>query len=137
MVYTTQGHQLGGQLKNEERKGKEKNKNQQSNTKERGNPWLELSYSLNSPPGDTVSNRLSNYSLTTPTSVLHTIYPEGKRVPPQPSLCPSFIVGHTWSICINIALPARTCFLLTLKLRTPNKCNIMAGGFHFMPLGLG
>ena len=59
------------------------NKNQQSNTKERGNLWLELSYSLNPPLGDTISNHLWYYS----------IYLEGKRVLPQFLLHP---VGKAW-----------------------------------------
>ena len=37
-------------------KRERKKKTQQSNTKKRGNPWLELSYSLNPPPGNTIQS---------------------------------------------------------------------------------
>ena len=108
---------------------KQAKKNQQSHTKERGNLWLELSYSLN-PPLETPypivfhsihwQHRLQYYAL----------YLEGKRVLPQPSLCP-FIVGKAcWSHMVNMHKYCSSsmyqhglmaCFLLILKLRTPNK----------------
>ena len=44
----------------------------------RGNLSLELSYLLNPPPGDTVSNRLSNCSPTTPFSLSISI-PQGQK----------------------------------------------------------
>ena len=77
-------------------------KKQQSNTKERSNPWLELSYSLNPLPGDTVSNRLSYYSLPIQLSIVLSI-PRVQRVFSQPSLQPSFIVGKAcWSHVVKM-----------------------------------
>ena len=64
-------------------KRKRKKKKHQKPT-ERGNPWLELSYSLNPPLGDTISNRLSYYSLTTVFN--STLYLECK----EPSANPNY-----------------------------------------------
>ena len=64
-------------LKNEERE--KKPTEQHRKERPRGNPWLELSYSLKPPPGDTVSNSLPYYSLTTLSSIVLSI-PRVQRV---------------------------------------------------------
>ena len=61
----------------------------------------------------------------------YSLYLEGKRVLLQPSLCPSFIVGKAcWSHLVNMHKycgSSASCFLLTLKLHTPNKDKLSYG----------
>ena len=116
------------------RERKNPTKNQQSDTKERKRERQSVTKSqllAESPPGNTVSYSLSYYSLTTSSSIGLSI-PRMQRVFCQPLLRPSFIVakhaGHTWSICINIVVPAHTCFLLSLRPCTPNKDKLFYGG---------
>ena len=68
-------------VKRKERKENKKQNKSNRATPKRGNPSLELGYLMNPPLGNTLSNRLSNCSPTTPSSLLISV-PQGQKSSP-------------------------------------------------------
>ena len=72
-------------------------------------------------------HRIRYYLLMTP----YSIFLKGKESPHNPHYALLQLLtkhaGQKWSICINIAVPARTCFLLILKHHAPNKNELFYG----------